>query len=71
MLGLGLGTDKKKSPSLIDLLQSSRQALASNLRDYVYSLLGLTSDEYQAKIIVDYEEPIAETYRKVAKTIVH
>jgi hypothetical protein len=71
MMNLGMGEDKKKSPSIVDLLQSSRQALASNPRDYVYGLLGLTSDLYRANIFVDYEESIADTYRRVAKTIVN
>jgi hypothetical protein len=70
MLDLGMGEDEKKSPSLVQLLHSSRQSLASNPRDYVYGLLGLTSDLYRNQISVDYEESVADTYRRVAKTIV-
>jgi hypothetical protein len=71
MLDLGLVSDQKpKGHCLIDLLQRSRQGLASNPRDHVYSLLGLTSDTYRAKITIDYKESLADTYRRVAKTIV-
>lgn len=70
MLNLGMGEDEKKSRGLVDLLHRSRQALASNLRDYVYGFLGLTSSTYRAKISVGYEESVADTFRRVAKTIV-
>lgn len=70
MLDLGMGEDEKQSASLIGLLHMSRQALASNPRDRVYGLLGLTSDLYRSKVIVDYEEPVANTYRRIAKTII-
>lgn len=44
MLTMGLGDVNKQSSSLIDLLQTSRSALATDPRDYVYGLLALTSD---------------------------
>ncbi len=71
MLDLGLGWDgKPKDPRLIDLLQRSRQSLVSNPSDHVYSLLGLASDDCQAKIAIDYKESLADTYRRIAKAIV-
>jgi tetratricopeptide (TPR) repeat protein len=70
MLDLGMGKEEKKSPGLVGLLERSRQGLASNPQDYIYGLLGLTSDLYRANISVDYEESVADTYRRVAKTIV-
>ena len=70
MLIMGMGRVEKKSASLIDLLQTSRCALATDPRDYVYGLLGLASDEYRAKVYVDYEESVADTYRRVARVVV-
>lgn len=70
MLNLGMGKDTKQSPSLIDLLQTSRSAMVTDPRDYVYGLLGLASDSYRAKVAVDYEEPVVKTYRRVAKIVV-
>jgi hypothetical protein len=61
MLNLGMGEDEKKSPGLVDLLHRSRQALASNPRDNVYGLLGLTSSAYCTEISVGYEESVADT----------
>lgn len=70
MLNMGMGNVDKKNLSLIDLLQTSRNALATDPRDYVYGLLGLASELYRSKIEVDYEEPVAKTYRRVAKVVV-
>jgi hypothetical protein len=67
MLNLGMGEDEKKSPGLVDLLHRSRQALASNPRDYVYGFLGLTSSTYRAKISVGYEESVADTFGELRR----
>jgi hypothetical protein len=70
MLNTGMGEDVKKSHSLIDLLQTSRGALVTDPRDYIYGLLGITSDYYREKIVVDYAEPVTETYKRAARIVV-
>jgi len=70
MLNLGMGLVEKQSPSLIDLLQRSRHALATDPRDYVYGLLGLASQPYRDKISVDYTESVGDIYQRVAEIVI-
>src|ERR1051325_10188402 len=70
MLNMGMEKPDKESPSLKELLQRSRNTLATDSRDYVYGPLGLASDPYRGRVAVDYEEPIADTYRGVARIVI-
>ncbi|KAK3381247.1 heterokaryon incompatibility protein-domain-containing protein [Podospora didyma] len=70
MLDIGMGRDDKPSQSFIDMLQRSRNALATNPRDHVYGLLGLATEAYRKKLTVDYGEPVADLYLRVARLVV-
>ncbi|KAK3319453.1 heterokaryon incompatibility protein-domain-containing protein [Apodospora peruviana] len=70
MLDTGMGRDNKPSQSLIDMLQRSRNALATNPRDHVYGLLGLATEAYRERLTVDYEESVADLYARVARLVV-
>ncbi|KAH6708752.1 heterokaryon incompatibility protein-domain-containing protein [Leptodontidium sp. MPI-SDFR-AT-0119] len=70
MFDTGMCRDDKPSQSLIEMLQKSRNALATNPRDHVYGLLGLATEAYREKLTVDYEEPVADLYLRVARLVV-
>jgi hypothetical protein len=58
-------------PPLLDLLWSVRSSLkASDDRDLVFALLGLTGDVNELGILPDYKKPLRKVYIELALTLI-
>ncbi|KAI9154845.1 Heterokaryon incompatibility protein [Paramyrothecium foliicola] len=59
--------------SLIDLLERCRQSQATNPRDYLYAMTGLSTEDARGKlkgISPDYEEDVSDTFIRFARVMV-
>jgi hypothetical protein len=61
------GKPREHRMELLDLLQRFRYCIATDPRDKVYSLLGLSSDVEQGDIGIDYMLPPQEVYKDIVK----
>ena len=61
------GKIREHRMELLDLLQRFRYCIATDPRDKVYSLLGLSSDVEQGDIGIDYMLPPQEVYKDVVR----
>jgi hypothetical protein len=59
------GKAREHRMELLDLLQRFRYCIATDPRDKVYSLLGLSSDVEQGDIGIDYMLPPQEVYKNI------
>ena len=60
------------APTLLKSMVEHRQHKASDARDKVYGLLGIsqTEDDFFRSVVVDYEAPASELYGRVASSII-
>jgi hypothetical protein len=72
MVGLGLcGILESDRPStLLDLLEGTRNAQATDPRDRVYALLNLCKDAVEPRIAPDYTIDVEQTYEFLARTLI-
>lgn len=66
------GRSFDSAPTLLELMAEYRQHKASDARDKVYGLLGIsqTEDDFCRSIIVNYEAPASNLYSRVASFVI-
>ena len=66
------GRSPDSAPTLLRLMAGHRQHKASDARDKVYGVLGIsqTEDDFFKSIVVDYEAPASELYGRVASSVI-
>ena len=66
------GRSSDSAPTLLDLMADYRQHKASDARDKVYGLLGIsqTEDDFFRSIEVNYEAPASDLYTSVARFVI-
>lgn len=62
--------EENKSRKLLTLLQESRICEASDARDKIYSLLGLSEDANELSIHIKYSEPVSHLFERIARILI-
>lgn len=66
------GRSSVSAPTILEMMAKYRQYDASDARDNVYGLLGISQpeDEFFRSIVVDYEVPASDLYHRAASFII-
>ena len=65
-----IGSDRSAELSILELIQNSKHENATNPRDNIFALLGLSKERTAPDLRPDYVESVPSTYRRFAKYLV-
>jgi hypothetical protein len=70
MKDMGLRSPGYEPRDLISLLDIFRTSCATDSRDHVYALLGLSKESKEPELVPDYREKVADTYCRYSKYLI-